>query len=221
VRPVEALLPAAEVDALVEHCLACGGKVGMKRGSDGRDTPYELNVNLFDALAMPGVDPEAEVNVARFVVAHAVMMALPGVPALYVHSLLGSRGSPDLVASSGIPRRINRSTLNTEALGAELLDPASRRSRILRAMKRLLRARRGHPAFHPSAPHEVLDTPCEVLGLRRGTDAPVDAFHNLSRRTVVVQVDRDAHDLIGGRAVPAGEIEIEPFGVAWLAVDDD
>ncbi len=53
VRPAEGLLTPAEVQALVERTLAHGGRVSYKTNLDDTESPYELNITLYDALNDP------------------------------------------------------------------------------------------------------------------------------------------------------------------------
>ena len=220
VRPVEALLPRAAVDALVQRTLAQGGGVGRKRDADGGESPYELNVNYFDALRSPGVEESLPRQVARFAAAHAVAMALPGVPALYVHSLLGSVGSPELAAERGIPRAINRAKLDDATLRRELADEDGRRARVLAALRRLASVRRTQAAFHPAAPSEILDASRGVFALRRGDDAQrIVAVHELAGETAEVRLATGGMDLLSGRPVEAGTVRLEPYQVLWVRED--
>jgi len=94
-NPARGLLPAEAVQALVDQVQAHGGLVSYKHNPDGTQSPYELNINYFDALSDPaGAEPLA-LQVDRFLAAQAIMLALVGVPGLYFHSLFGSRGWPD------------------------------------------------------------------------------------------------------------------------------
>lgn len=217
VRPVESLLPRTAVDELVARTLAQGGGVGRKRDADGGESPYELNVNYFDALREPGASEPLPRQVDRFAAAYAVAMALPGVPALYVHSLLGSIGSPELVAERGVPRAINRAKLDEEVLRRELADPDGRRARVLRALRRLSTVRRSQAAFHPAASAEVLDASRGVFALRRGdgTDA-VTAVHELAGEAGEVRLEEAGVDLLSGHALDAGRVRLEPYQVMWV-----
>ena len=217
VRPVESLLRRSDIDALVERTLAHGGAVGRRRDSGGGESPYELNVNYFDVLGTPGVDEPLDLQIARFAAVHAVAMALPGVPALYVHSLLGSRGAPDLAAARGIPRAINRAKLDETRLRAELADPEGRRARVLAALTRLLAVRRSQVAFHPSAAADVLDAPSGVFALRRERKGErIHAWHELAGRSWEVDVPEGGVDLVSGASVGAGRARLAPFQVLWV-----
>lgn len=219
-RAVEAWLPRAAVDALAARARAQGGAVGFKRDSDGGESPYELNVNYFDALRQPGVEEPLGRQVARFATVHAVAMALPGVPALYVHSLLGSIGDPELMAERGIARAINRAKLDSDELSRELADGEGRRARVLTALRRLLTVRRAHAAFHPSAPAEIGDAPRGVFAIRRGEgDTTVHAWHELSGDATEVVVPVAGTDLLLGTPVPSGPVRLAPYQTLWLRPD--
>lgn len=49
-----------------------------------------------------------DLRLARFLVAHAVLMSIPGVPAVYVQSILGSRNDYLGVEATSHNRSINR-----------------------------------------------------------------------------------------------------------------
>ena len=217
VRPVETLLPRSAIDALVDRTLKQGGGLGLKRNPDATQSAYELNVNYFDALGDPDREERLDRQVARFAAAHAVMAALPGVPAVYVHSLLGSRGAPELAARQGVPRAVNRAKLDEATLSAELADPLGRRARILAALRGLLRARRGRPAFHPSAPSTVLDAPKGVFSVRRGAeDRTVACVQELAGRDATVRVERGGRELLSGRPIEPGTVPVGPYEVLWI-----
>jgi hypothetical protein len=79
VRPVEGILPRDQVGALAERVLARGGRVSRKTDVGGGESPYELNVSLFDALADP--DAPEDDGIRRLLAAHALMLACPACPA--------------------------------------------------------------------------------------------------------------------------------------------
>jgi sucrose phosphorylase len=77
VRPLEGILPPAELDTLVDIVRANGGQVSTKRNPDGTDSPYELNITYVDAILADAASDRAE----KFLASQAVQYALPGVPA--------------------------------------------------------------------------------------------------------------------------------------------
>jgi sucrose phosphorylase len=187
VNPVRGILSEAEIDALVVRAPAHGGYVSYKQNPDGSRSPYELNVSYFDALSHPAADEPEETQIRRFLVAHAIMLAMPGMPGIYFHSLFGSRGDRAGAEASGIPRRINRQKFSRVELERELADPSSRRARVLFELGALLRQRQASAVFHTAGRCEVVSTDPRVFAIRRtspdGTEA-VLCLHNASAETV-------------------------------------
>ena len=187
VNPARGILSEAEIRSLVERTQAHGGLVSYKNNPDGSKSPYELNINYFDALSDPVSDEPVDLQIARFLVAHAVMLAMQGVPGIYFHSLFGSHGDPAAAHSSGIARRINRQKFVREDLDHKLANPSSRRARVLRGLKTLLGLRQTISAFHPCAGQESLDLDPRVFALKRTSadgQHSVLCLHNLSDQMV-------------------------------------
>lgn len=188
VTPAAGILQPAEIDDLVGMTEERGGFVSYRRNQDGTASPYELNINYLDALSDPR-DGSEQVQIDRLITAHAIMLAMPGLPAIYFHSLFGSRGDRAGVEASGIPRRINRQRLTRAEFERELADAGSRRSQILRRLLGLLHQRQACPAFQPGGLTEVLRLEPRIFALRRvSSDGARQALclHNVSADTVTV-----------------------------------
>jgi sucrose phosphorylase len=191
INAARGILSEAEITALAKRALAHGGFVSCKHNSDGSQSPYELNINFFDALSNPNDAEPVETQVDRFLVAHAIMLALAGVPGIYFHSLFGSRNDRAGAEASGIPRRINRQKLTRAGLEHDPADPASLRARVFAGVRQLLQARRGHAAFHPLGRQEVLAVDERVFAIMR---VPPDesgrmlCLHNVSNTAVTANV---------------------------------
>src|SRR5688572_15656987 len=146
-NPARGILSDAEINALVARTLKHGGFISYKHLSDGSQMPYEMNINFLDALSSPDSGPDEKV--ARTVCAHAIQLALAGVPGIYFHSLFGSRGDRAGAEVSGIPRRINRQKLALDEIERDLATSGSLRARVFAGVRTLLHVRRSHPAFQP------------------------------------------------------------------------
>ncbi|WNB86583.1 alpha-amylase family glycosyl hydrolase [Cellulomonas sp. ATA003] len=214
VRPTQGLLSDEDRALLVERTLARGGQVSMARRPDGSEQVYELNTNYLDALVPPG-DPDPDASaVTRGLAAHAILLSLVGVPAIYHHSLLGSRQDRAGMVASGIPRRINREVLDADRLAAELAS-SPRRSGMLEGLRHLLGVRRTLPGFSPFAPQGVETRDERVLVVRRaaGSKDEVVAVVNVSAEPVTLPG-------LGGTDVLTGQrhtaLRLGPHGYAWL-----
>lgn len=230
-NPARGILPAAEIDYLVERCQAHGGFINYKHNADGSKSPYEMNIVYFDALNDPAAGAPLETQVSRFMVAHAIMLSLAGVPGIYFHSLFGSRNDRVGAEASRIPRRINREKFMRADFEPALADPQSLRSLVFGGLKRLLKLRRAHPAFHPGGRQDVLaDGPHVFAVLRTAPDAGecVLCLHNVTDAPVTMILPRDVNQrwrpLIGaGRVVASNAdgltIDLAPYEVAWLRAE--
>lgn len=221
-NPARGILRDDEIDALVARALAHNGLVSYKANPDGTASPYELNINYFDALNDPNARESLDTQIDRFVCAHAIMLALVGVPGIYFHSLFGSRGWRAGVAQTGQNRTINREKLERAALEHELSEASSRRARVFARLAQLLRVRAAHPAFDPYGTMRVLDVHPAVFAVQRG-DAVV-CLHNVSaqpQRVALNQVLKTPKlvDLCTSQRCVNTTIQLAPYQVLWLTHD--
>lgn len=211
-RPAEGILSPDQIDALTRLAGEAGGVVGVRAVPGGGEAPYELDSTWFDLVAAGW--PE-EVAIRRHLATHAVMLAMRGIPAVYVHSLFGTPNDHDEYRRSGVARRLNRHRFaDVDALEDRLSDVSSREHRVLVGMRRMLRLRASHPAFHPDAAATIVDTPVGVFGVER-----VAADGRRVRVLVNLTPDPVPFDRANWRRLADGERppgSIEGFGSMWL-----
>jgi sucrose phosphorylase len=227
-NPARGMLSDPEIDALVYRAIAHGGLVSYKNNPDGTRSPYELNINYFDALSNPRSPEPLQTQVERFMAAQAIMLSLVGVPGIYFHSLFGSRGWPEGVALTGRNRTVNRQKLDLATFTRDLADPASLRSLVFNRYARLLRARATSPAFHPSGAQRVLDYGEALFALLRlSPDGSQRALclHNVTGQPRSIPVESGQalgksrlRDLISGKEIDlnAPDLELQPYQSIWL-----
>ncbi len=153
VRPVEGILNASELKQLVDKVETSGGVVSYKTNADGSHSPYELNITYVDAI-IDHNQPVAE-QVARFLVSQAIMLSLAGVPAIYIHSLIGSHNDLEGVKQAGYPRAINRRKVDINEISSELDDYSSFRAQIFNGYKHMIEIRMQCAAFHPNGKQQA------------------------------------------------------------------
>jgi len=232
VRPVEGLLTPAEVQHLVGLATAHGGGVSYRTNPDGTLSPYELNTVYFDALTEADSTESMQTQVRRFLSAQSILLALAGIPAIYVQALLGSRNWTQGVIDEGHLRAINRRKYLREELDAALDDPESVAHEVSTRLSERIRTRIAEPAFHPNGPQRVLRAGPHLVAFERqavdGSSAVV-CLHSLSGRSQDVVLGPDEglsvrgtfDDLCEPRTVSTTangflQIELGPYGVAWL-----
>ena len=233
-NPVRGILSQQDIDSLAEQTITHGGLVSYKHDRDGSQSPYELNINYFDALSNPYGSEPIVIQVDRFIAAQAIMLSLPGVPGIYFHSLFGSRGWLEGVRQSGQNRTINRQKLELAYLENELDQSRSLRQRVFHAYARLLKARTAHPAFHPFGDQRILDcgeATFAVLRLSPSGSERVLCLQNVSSQAQSVAMDfhqalgvksERLLDLISRHHLHPGEqaLTLSPYQTLWLVSDD-
>lgn len=221
VRPLEGILPKAETERLLETVRKNGGDVSYKKNPDGSESSYELNITYMDALWNAAADPDPY-HAQRFLASQAVQFALPGIPATYIHSLLGSRNWNEGVRQTGRARTINREKLNADRVISELNDPESSRSEIFFPYVEMIKVRRKQPAFHPKAGFEILDIAPRVFGIvRHCREQTLYALTNISSKEAAVSLSghnapSQVKDLITGKEFSTASFQMNPYQFVWL-----
>ena len=215
VRPAEGWLSGGQIEMLVDRTLEAGGQVGWRTLADGSRVPYELNSTWFDLMSA-GVDETTAM--ARHLAAHALMLAVPGLPLLYVHSLLGTSNDAARFEQDGFPRALNRGRVDVEDMQASLRDPSSRQSRVLTGMRNLLEVRTSMPQFHPDVPMDVLDTPHNVIGIeRRPLSGPAARVYvELGGQETAIHCDPTWQPIKGQSEHTDQPAVLAPYGTAWF-----
>jgi glucosylglycerate phosphorylase len=216
-RPTEGILTEDEKQMLVEKVKENGGRVSYKANSDGSRSVYELNINYSEALVNKGEDTTEEMEVAKMLAAHSILLSFVGVPAIYYHSLLGSQNYEAGVEDSGINRRINREKLELGDILNEL-ETNSRRKGIFEGLQNMIAIRQKESAFSPYAGQEVLELGEKVFGLKRMNNESGEEITfvvNLDSSPVEVDLHRSGTDLLSGQEV-SGLIELEPYQFMWV-----
>ena len=235
-RPAEGLLDDEEIKALVGVMQKSGARVSWRALANGENRPYEINISLFDAMRRRLMDdPECEdedgYQEQRFICAHALMLAVQGVPAFYIHSLLATENDENRVLHTSHNRSINRHQWSADDL-EEQLATSSHHARIFAVLKELIALRSKQPAFHPNAAQYPLHLGDQIFGLRRevsgnvGTAQTVLAIYNISASAQTLSMgslnlDADKHwrELLSNIDIlpEAGDIVLPPYAYCWLA----
>lgn len=226
-RPAEGLLSDEELDCLIKTMQEFGGHVSYRALEGGEQRPYEINISLYDALqgTTRGVD---QWGVERFVCAHEIMLALEGIPGIYIHSLLGTRNDYERVENTGHYRAINRHQWDFDALTELLENEAGNHTRIFSRLKTLLAIRSRQAAFHPNATQFTLHLGAAVFGFwRQSIDRRQSIFciSNITDQAQSITLSdinliemHDWMDLLSGHhyASRDEEVLLQPYQTVWI-----
>jgi len=225
-RPAEGLLSDDDQKVVIDKVRDIGGLVSMRALPDGGEAPYELNTTFFEALkeTIKGAD---DYHLARFICSQTIVMSLEGIPAFYIHSLLGTPNDHDAVERRGMNRAINRHVWDYDKLRGHLANPGSIHAQVLAELSRRLELRKGQAAFHPNATQFTLPVVDDrVMGIwRQSLDRhqSIFALHNVSDETVTLEnstlnliADSTWIDLLSGDHIGTGDITLAPYQCRWI-----
>ena len=226
-RPAEGLLDEQEIDTLVSTMQQFGGLISWRNVANGKRKPYEINISLFDALQ--GTKDGADENgLQRFLCAHAIMLALKGIPGIYIHSLVGTRNDYQRAENSGHNRAINRHQWDYKALQSELNDESSTHHLVYNRLKSLFNIRCNQSAFHPNATQFTLHLGSQLFGFwRQSMDREQSIFcvSNISNQIQPLEMSdlnlidtQHWFDLISGETFDEKHhiIELAPYQTVWI-----
>ncbi|EAC6721350.1 alpha-amylase [Listeria monocytogenes] len=214
-RPATGILSDEEINSLVQKAVQNGGQVSYKDNADGTQSVYELNINYGEALQNLDEDTTEELVTKKIIAAHSILLTLQGVPAIYYHSLLGSKN--DLVGyeESGINRRINREKLEKNQLVHELKTDTYRKT-IFTSLKKLVQIRRNHTAFSPFATQEILDLGPDVFAIKRESEGEcIYGIINVTSHDISKKVAFSGTNLLANQPVTS-ELELTAYEVVWI-----
>ncbi|WP_309582949.1 sugar phosphorylase [Scandinavium tedordense] len=216
-NPLRGILPEDDILQLVEKLQQQGALVNWKNNPDGSRSPYEINVTYMDALSPKSSSDDD--RIARFVLAHAVLLSFPGVPAIYIQSILGSRNDYAGVENAGYNRAINRQKYDLDEIEAAMSQAGSLRQRVYHRLARLIVLRREHHAFHPNAKAEFTAINRSVMQITRTTEnnQRITGLFNFSDRPQSIhQQYNHARELISDCDLTDCELNLAPWQVMWI-----
>lgn len=219
-NPARGILSEVEIVALVRDLALEGALVSYKNNPDGTTSPYEINVTYLDALNSEADDDATRLK--RFLLAHAILLVFPGVPAIYIQSILGGRNHYDGVRAAGHNRAINRQKYDLQQIEAALAGGDWLRQQIYTRLGQLIQLRRRQPAFHPDNPMTLYDSENAVLVLSRHQAESGDGLlcvFNLSGRSVETRLPM-AHtlqDVVSGEKIDGTQpVKLDAWQFMWL-----
>jgi len=222
VRPLEGLLPGNEMKALIEGMTAAGGMISMRAHRNGTLTPYEINITWYDAMRLT-TNGSDTLHEARYICSQSIMMAMKGIPAFYIHSLLATPNYLQGVQITGRARTINRKELDKDQLFRDLSSDTPQK-RILEELKRLLLIRKECAAFHPGSSQTIIDRGNDVFAFTRLSSSGELAVHCISNVTsteikisAVTNKSRKGYDLITSEWIHSSDqIVFKPYQTRWI-----
>ncbi|MHB9588024.1 sugar phosphorylase [Enterobacter mori] len=216
-NPLRGILPESDILSLVEKLQQEGALVNWKNNPDGTRSPYEINVTYLDALS-PKNAADNE-RIARFILAHAVLLSFPGVPAIYIQSVLGSRNDYEGVERLGYNRAINRKKYIAGEIDSELSNTTGIRHKIFKQLSELIAIRRAEQVFHPDS-HALFETSgkhiLKIIRVAKNGER-ITALFNFSQYIQTVNSEGiSGTELIAKQNISGTTLTLNPWQVMWI-----
>ena len=226
------LIPQDSIDELIERSVKHGALLSSRKKTvNDDDKPWELNATYFSACSSekPGDDAE---HIARFIATQNVVLALRGVPALYLPLFLAGRNDYERAKQWKDNRAINRGRFSIDDWEKKVAQKESIEAQVISALTNMLKVRTNCSAFHPDGEQTIIDTGAkEVLAIVRKPPktkegCAVLCLTNFSKQPLSVsksslgkhfQNTEQFVDMLTGAQSAAGKvIELFPYQVLWL-----
>ena len=227
-RPAEGLLNNKELHILAETMVKFGGKISSRENNSGDLSPYEINISSVDAFSGDINGPD-EYSFERFMCAHAIMLGLEGVPAIYINSFFGKKNDYIGLERTKVNRSINRYKWNDIEVKDILSDKYSHNSRKFEALKYLIELRSLQPAFHPNAQQFILQLGKKAFGFyRQSIDKKQTIFcisnvtktyNSISLIDLDIKLSGKWNDLILKESLEFDKdyLHLKPFQTVWIS----
>ena len=226
-RPLEGILPEYEITKFI-NILQNSGALLTHRVSQKKKTVYEVNITLLDAFkeTYGGRD---NFRVKRFILAHEILFAMEGIPAVYIQNLVGSENDLKKYHLTNMKRSINRRNWDYTKVRELIEKNSSINKKTYSSIINLIKLRIKQPAFHPNATQFTLQLQSCFFGVwRQSIDKSQSIFciSNLSKRKNSISlldfnlISTDKwHDIISKRDIKdlSGNLKLAPYQTVWLS----
>ena len=221
INPVRGIIEEEEILEMVRNLEKEGALVSYKKNTDGTLSPYEINSSYINAVSRK--NDTDEMKTGKFLNAQAVLLAFKGVPAIYVHSILGSENYYEGVKITGMNRTINREKLEYGKITSELENKNGIRSRIYNRLKELIKARKTEKAFNPDAEQIIQNFGSEVFSFIRisvDKEEKILIINNISDKEITLKIPYEIKRTViaENSLTDENHIRLASYGFTWLEI---
>jgi sucrose phosphorylase len=228
---VKGILPEEDIDLLTQKAKEHGALISFKMTENHAEEPYEINSSWWSAVNGEGGNEDIVFQVKRYIASRSIAMVLQGVPAAYLHGIIGTPNDHNLVKKTGVRRDVNRGVIDSRAIAEALKDPQSKNSYLRQRHRPLVLTRTSQRAFHPHGDQRVLMISPDIFTVLRTSpegDQHVLTMANVTGRTCSMEIPLSEliieetrwYDLINKKEWKTEKkrlsITLQPYDVMWL-----
>lgn len=225
IRPTEGIFNDKTLKNFLTRLKKNGSKFSYRKINKNKKKVYEANITVFDALKITDFDKIGKFSLERYISAHAIMISLDGVPAIYFNSLFGTSNDEAKFVITGNNRDINRYKWNMENIFRKLKNKESKERVFYDKMTKLLDIRKKQKAFHPNAPRFNIKNSAKIYAFKRVSldkKQTIICITNLSSKKQISQLSgkyKGWKNLIGPKIKSINKkfFELAPHETVWIS----
>jgi len=228
---VKGILPKEDINLIVQSAKEHGALISYKMTADRTEEPYEMNTTWWSAINGDDCEEDIAFQVKRYIASRSIAMVLQGVPAAYIHGIVGTPNDHNLAKKTGVNRDVNRGAIDSRVFAEALKDPRSKNSLLRKNNSRLMLIRTSQRPFHPHGSQRVLMTSPAVFTVLRTSpeeDQHLLTMTNVTNRECTIEIPLSEltleetrwYDLVCEKEWRAENstlsITLQPYDVMWL-----
>ena len=228
---VKGILPKEDIDFLTQEAKERGALISYKMTENHTEEPYEINSTWWSAINGDDGKEDIAFQVKRHLASRSLALVLQGVPAAYVHGVMGTPNDHNLAKKTGVKRDVNRGIIDSTAFAEALKDPQSKNSLLRKSNSRLILIRTSQRPFHPHGDQRVLMISPNVFTVFRTSpegDQHILTMTNVTSRECSMEIPLSElnigetrwYDLLSEKEWIAENknlsLTFKPYDVIWL-----
>jgi sucrose phosphorylase len=228
---VKGILPKEDIDSLIQKAKERGALISYKMTENHTEDPYEINSTWWSVINGDECDEDMAFQVKRYIATRSITMVLQGVPAAYIHGIVGTGNDHELVKKTGVKRDVNRGVIDSKQMTEALKDPHSKNSYLRQGNRQLTRTRTSQRAFHPHGDQRVLIISPDIFTVFRTSpegDQHILTMTNVTNKKCTIEIplsdltveETRWYDLLNKKEWKAEKkklsITLQPYDVVWL-----
>ena len=228
---VKGILPKEDIDFLTQKAKERGALISYKMTENHTEEPYEINSTWWSAINGDDGKEDMAFQVKRHLASRSLALVLQGVPAAYVHGVMGTPNDHNLAKKTGVKRDVNRGIIDSTAFAEALKDPQSKNSLLRKSNSRLILIRTSQRPFHPHGDQQVLMISPNVFTVFRTSpegDQHILTMTNVTSRECHMEIpllelnmeETRWYDLLSEKEWMAEDkklsLTFKPYDIIWL-----
>jgi len=211
-RPWDYPLPQKGIKLLVDACNAGGGITQHYHWET--KPPATLCTTTYSILSYKSTE---NTTVKRLILAYAMLLALPGIPALFFNSIFGMKNWEEWSDYNDEPRSIVRQLYNYDDFVKTLNNSKSLQCRAYQNIKKLIDIRISHKAFGQDTSIKVnYKSPPQVLSwFISDNNRLVACYFNIGKSPAAINLKKNSQT-IAGKEIKNGRLILPALAYSWI-----